>query len=401
MKLSNCMKKLNSLIAKITGDSLNSLEVWYFIGTAILVGLKAIGMEEMQWPFKVMMVMAFICIAVKVIIEEHKPIEYLIMGLLLIYGVWVIRTSESYGLLILMFLVIGAKDIDIKKLFRCLAFEYAVCFAITIFFGLIGLREGVVLVHEKFGMELTRRSLGYTHPNVLQITYVILMALIIYALDFHGKKLYKLLLGLLIGDFVIFAFSLSFTGMIMSVALLLAILYFEIFHYRNKKEINKVEKVILNVWVPTTILGFIVLARIIDVYCNKIDNFVLYEMINKIFNMRILCINFYYRNIGFPLLGSDFMLPQTALDCSYGYAIFRYGVVFIGLIIFAYIMTMRYLIKNNRYLDIAIMVVFLFAGMSEPFMFNASIKNLTVFMVGEWAYSIPKRIFYNVQKVKD
>ena len=394
MKQSKCITKLNNLLTMIAGEPIGSVEIWYFIGTVILVGLKAIGMEEMQWPFKVMMVVAFACILIKVILEKHKPIEYVIMGMLLIYGGWAVYTSESYGLLIIMFLVIGVKDISLKKLFRCLAIEYAICFVVTIFFGLIGLREGVVLVHEKFGMELVRRSLGYTHPNVLQITYVILMALIIYALDFHGKKLYKLLLGLFIGDIVIFAFSLSFTGMIMSAALFIAVLYFEIFHYGRQKELNKAERVILQGWVPVTVLGFIVLARTVEMYCSSIGDNTLYELMNKIFNMRTWCINYYHYYIGYPIIGTDFKLPGVALDCSYGYALFRYGIVFIVLIVAAYIMTMRYLIKNNRYVDIVIMMVFLFTGMSEPFMFNASIKNLTIFMVGEWAYS-------NIQRVED
>ena len=391
MKQSSCIKKLNSFLAKIAGEPISGVELLYFIGTAILIGLKAIGMEEMQWPFKVMMVVAFACILVKVIIEKHKLIEYVVMALLLVYGIWSIKTSNSYGLLILIFLFIGTKDINIKKLFRCLALEYAVCFVFTTILGLLGVREGVVLVHEKFGTELLRRSLGYTHPNVLHITYVILMALLIYALDFHGKKLYQLLIGLFFGDLAVFVFSLSFTGMIMSVALFLAVLYFEIFHFGKQRGLYKAEKVILNIWVPFTILGFILLARFLDIYSIIVGNYKLYTFFNRLFNERTWCINYYYSHVGCPIFGTDYVIDRVALDCSYGYALYRYGIVFIILILVAYLMTMRYLIKKERYYDIAIMVVFLFAGMSEPFMFNASIKNLTIFMVGECAYSLLKK----------
>ena len=52
----------------------------------------------------------------------------------------------------------------------------------------------------------------------------------------------------------------------------------------------------------------------------------------------------------------------------------------------AYILTVRYEVKMEKRRELAIMLSFFIAGMSEPFMANLSFKNLTLLFIGEYYY---------------
>ena len=63
------------------------------------------------------------------------------------------------------------------------------CFAGMLALSLTGVIEPLMLVHNKMGLGyVIRNSLGYTHPNVLHISYVILIAFWFYVLDLKGRR---------------------------------------------------------------------------------------------------------------------------------------------------------------------------------------------------------------------
>ncbi len=365
---------------EVSAINQNNGQVFYILGCMLLVGSKAIGLEERSWPFVMVFITGSLIIAFKMLFEAYSILELILFGILIGYGIYAFFNMGSIGLLSLIILLIGMKGVDVKRLFRYLSIEYTLCFLITILLSIFGNRDGVELVHEKFGMIVLRQSLGYTHPNVLHVTYVILMALILYTADAHGRKLFRLLGVLFLGDAFIFMYSLSSTGLLMSFALIAMFLYMELIHYRKGNEIPvfKMEKVLLYLWIPVSFFGFIILSRIVTL------NNAWYVKANEIFNVRTWCINRYYDVVGLSLFGKQLNLPGVALDNSYAYGLFAYGILFIVLAFFSYLFTCRYLIRYNRFPEIAILIAMTFGGITEQFMFNTSLKNVTVFFVAEW-----------------
>lgn len=61
-----------------------------------------------------------------------------------------------------------------------------------------------------------------------------------------------------------------------------------------------------------------------------------------------------------------------------------YGAVVFVLLMIAYFFTIRNLIKENRRKELAITLGFLIAGISEPFLFNTSFKNVSLIFVGSY-----------------
>ena len=79
------------------------------------------------------------------------------------------------------------------------------------------------------------------------------------------------------------------------------------------------------------------------------------------------------------LFGQQFHLADKDLnmDNSYVFALMTYGVVVFVLLMIAYFFTIRNLVKENRRKELAITLGFLIAGISEPFLFNTSFKNVS------------------------
>lgn len=371
-------------------SELNRQEILYTIGTMLLIGTKALGMEESTIIFRVIMLIGFAFIGLKILLDKNSIKEWLMIVLAMGFGIFQFFNMGSLGLAILMALFSGMKNINIKKLFKALAFEYVICFIITIVLALFKVIDPNYVTTIKYGTEITRNSLGYAHPNVLHITYVIVMCLVLYVSDFYGKKLFILISSLLIGDVLIFLFSASETGFAMSIVLIVIYLFQKIYHKDRNKDYSKVERIIIYVFLALVLVGYIIFALTID-YLSEINAICLslYESINSILNQRVLAIAIINDYTGISIWGR--MLNTYggwALDCSYAYALYSYGILFYSTLVFAYFAMMKYLVDNKRWLDISILITFMVAGVTEPFLFNVSVKNLTIFMLGEWAFSI-------------
>ena len=102
--------------------------------------------------------------------------------------------------------------------------------------------DGPFKVHDKYGMGMVIRwGMGYSHPNVLHISYFTLVVLIVLAEQsrFNWKKA----LGLMFGNILVFLYSLSNTGLFVVTAYLILNLYWA---YREK--LNKFEKTLIDVY---------------------------------------------------------------------------------------------------------------------------------------------------------
>ena len=86
------------------------------------------------------------------------------------------------------------------------------------------------------------------------------------------------------------------------------------------------------------------------------------------------------------LFGQQFHLADKDLnmDNSYVFALMTYGAVVFVLLMIAYFFTIRNLVKENRRKELAITLGFLIAGISEPFLFNTSFKNVSLIFVGSY-----------------
>lgn len=355
-------------------------EIFYYLFFAILLFAKGIGLYDGMRVFTLCLLAAFLCFAIKICLTEHTLGELIMMAFLLGVGFLSYRTSGEKAAFVYVAVIVGMKHVPVKRVFRVGAVIWTAAFFGTILLALLKKIPDLALVHSKLGLgHIIRWSLGYTHPNVLHVSYVILLAFLFYLARFDKKRLLIFTGAAYLFNFYIFLYSISYTGLILTTVYLLLNLYFNL----RKKETAAEKALILSVFPICTALSVI---------GPVVVKGPMFDILNKLMNTRWNLSRYFLTEQPIGLFGSRFTdLPDTSysIDCSYVYVLMYYGVLLFILMCIACFQTVRYEVKLGRGRELAIMLSFFIAGMSEPFMANLSFKNLTLLFIGEYYYQAP------------
>lgn len=350
-------------------------EILYYIAVILFLFSKGVGLNEGECLFRICFLTGAFLILLKLMIGQYSLKEISVIGALGLWGAATFKITGSLGMLIYVLLIVGMKNISVRRTFKVGAVTWGCCMLYAFTFAIFFERTGVRRIHEKFGLgPLLRESLGYTHPNVLHVTFVVFMAFVLFRTKKEGKKLFNLILLLLAGNMFVFIYSLSLTGVLFSIVYLAAFFYF-----RSRKNLSKIERILLQLILPVCVILSLLVPPFIK------DGF-FYQVFNKLLNNRVWAIKAFYEFYPVTLFGMSSEGMTFSLDNSYVYALMNYGVWFILIMIAVYSLLIRYCLINNKREQLAIIFSFLVAGLSEPFLFNASIKNITVFFLGEYMY---------------
>ena len=114
----------------------------------------------------------------------------------------------------------------------------------------------------------------------------------------------------------------------------------------------------------------------------------LFDIFNKILNTRFTLSNYFLTNQPLSLFGSALVEAPDhyGIDCSYVNCLLLYGILLFVLIMAGYFFLVRQCVQQERRRELAMLVGFFIAGISEPFLFNSSFKNLTMLFLGGYFY---------------
>lgn len=357
--------------------SFRAEEIFYYLFFAILLFAKGIGLYDGMKEFTICLLAAFLCFVVKICLTEHTLGELLQMAVLLGMGFLSWRNSGEKAAFIYIAVIVGMKHVPVKRVFKVGAVIWTIAFFGTTILALTRQIPDLALVHSKLGLgHIIRWSLGYTHPNVLHISYVILLVFFFYLARLNRRQLLISTGVAYLFNFYIFLYSVSYTGLILTTVYLLLNLYFNL---RTKE--SRLEKILIMCVFPVcallSVIGPVaVKGRVFDI-------------LNKMMNTRWNLSRYFLTHQPITLFGGRMTdLPDTSysIDCSYVYALMYYGIVLFVLLCTAYFLTVRHEVKTEKRRELAIMLSFFIAGMSEPFMANLSFKNLTLLFIGEYYY---------------
>lgn len=355
-------------------------ELLYYLFWSIMLAAKGLGLYEGMLSYNIALLISFFCIAIKLLLEKHTIDELLIEGaLLLLGGIIYIITFDKAPLINIM-LVIGLKNVPIRRVLKIGLIVWTACFSWRAILEVTGISTGLALVHEKMGLgPIIRWSFGYPHPNVLHISYAVLTAFILYFVKCNGKR-YLALLGLLfLGNCYVFLYSVSYTGVILVTIFLGISCYFKM-----RKQFSKYEKILMQCVLPFCVGISIIAPLIIDTsgIVRKIG-----ELLNKIVNNRFLASSVYLSD-GLAPFGKNLSIRglSFALDSSYVGLLVNDGWVIFIIVITAYFFTIKKFVKEDKRKELAIILSFLIVGISEPFLFNTSFKNISLLFLGEFLF---------------
>ena len=355
-------------------EKMSMEEILYYLMFSLLLSLKGIGLDEGSILFRVGLVCGILLFFVKILIGKYSIRELILIALGLLWGVFIFFNMGSFGILVYALMALGMKNISVSKVMKIGTVVWSTCMALTITAAIFMDRPGVRVVHEKLGLgPILRESLGYGHPNVLHITYILFMVFILYTCK--KENMVKTIIFLLVGDIFIFTYSVSYTGLLVS---FLAIVIYIYYVYGSR--FSNIERIFTKCVLPVCIFLSTVFPLVIDSYG------FLYDLFNPLLNNRIWIIKHYFYLYTPTLWGERIMTDGFSLDNSYVYAIGWYGIIFFLFAMFAYWFVVKKYVKDERKKELAIIITFLIAGLTEQFMFNASIKNITFIFLGEVFY---------------
>ena len=366
----------------IQTEKITVAELVYDIYFAIMLFAKGIGLYEGQKAYTICLLVSTFLLAVKLVITKHSVLEYIIIGLLGGMGCIIFFYTGEKSALIYILMIIGMKGVSTKRVFKVGLCVWGGTFFAQVLLSLLGLRADIFYIHKKLGVgHLIRWSLGYPHPNVLHISYFILIAFILYFVRAEQKNLEKIIAIMFLGNIYIFAYSLSYTGFALT-TIFLAIYYY----FAKRKKLSKTEGALIQCVFPACFLFSVVGPLVIK---GK-----LFDILNKILNTRFFMSKYFLTTQKLELFGTTaFDLPDYSynLDCSYVNALFYHGIIPTLCMFVGYIFLVRYLYKENRRKELAITLGIVIAGISEPFLVNTSYKNVTFLFMGEMLFAMTQK----------
>lgn len=381
-------------------DTISMQEILYLVSFLFLFGARAIGLYEGMFLYNITLVLGLLAWGIKILMTEHSILEYVVIGALVLLALIVYKNTGEKGILLYFTMMLGMKNVSVKRVFKCGFGILGVSYVTLIISSLLGINHEIMYIQHRSGWgDVFRRTLGYSHPNTLHSTYVILIVLIMYLV---GKQNWKKLLSIsavLFGvSYYIYLYSGSRTGLLTT-----GIYLFVNFWFQTRKNISIVEKMGIYILYPACLVFSIMGPIVIK---GK-----LFEIIDKILNKRWYLSIYYLKNEPITWLGTRFKEPPEIhymIDSSFLYSFLQLGIVAFVIITFLYLCVIHSSIKKDARAELAIIVSFCIMGISDPFLFNLSYKNLIFLFIGEMIFQnlsvihskMPEVLKYSIQILK-
>lgn len=355
-------------------------EILYICFFCLMLFTKGIGLYDGQILYKLFFLACVVLVALKMCITGHTAKEWGIIAVLALLAVLVYLNSKEKGILILALTILSMKGVSKERVFRVGMWVWGITMSGNVLYHLLNLDSSGYNVHEKLGLgHIFRWDLGFSHPNVLHISYLMLCGFIIYNLD--KKYNWKHAIGLMLGNLFIFLYSVSYTG------IMVVTLYLGISWYINIREnLNKLEYILLELVFPVCVL----LSLLAPILLSE----KMFNIANKIFSNRLILSEYYLVPENLTLFGSNLENITThvlTMDNAYVFSLIIYGIVFFVVMVGSYLLLNHWCVKEKRKKDLVLISCFMIAGITEPFLFNTSFKNLTLVLLGDFFFRAFKK----------
>lgn len=352
-------------------------EICYYLFFSILFGAKALGFYDGQTVFKICLVVAAGFVLIKMLMTSYSVKELMVMFLALALGMVIYRNSGEKSALVFIVMMAGYKNIPRERIMKTGFLVWATGFSIMVLRSMLGIGSDIVMAHHKFGIDILRRGMGYSHPNVLHVSYAILTVLILFVFQDCKNKI-KLYLWVFSGNVVVFLYSVSYTGFMLVTFLIIFHVYF---CYR--RNFSFIEKICIHMVFPLCILFSLLGPLMLD------PDSKLFQIINHVLNQRFYASRLYLQENRMTLFGSRIYASHTfALDNSYVTLLIYGGLILFALITAGYIYSVWRANKEKDVKALSILLSFSIAGVIEPFLFNLSFKNISLLIVAEYLFGI-------------
>ena len=376
VQMTKDVQKEANKVAK--SGTVTRIEYCYLAYLAVMLFARGIGLYEGTTIYTVTLLTGLFLFALKIMMTDHTVYEYLWMGAFLLLSLIIYAGTGEKGFLVYMTMMLGLKNVSMRKIFRTGAVIWGIAFSAIFFLTLTGVVPEKYFMHNKSGIGyVICHAMGYPHSNVFHIAYLVLAAFIIYQIgSIKGRKLAVTVLLLMAGNIYVFFYSMSFTGFFATTVFLFFYTYLQI-----RGKLGRIERILAQMIFPVCVIFSVAGPVIITGR--------LYDLINKALNTRFALSNYFLTQQPITLFGTRFVVPnyRYTMDCSYVYLFMQLGIVAFMVICVLYIALIHDCIRKERYTELAIILGMCVAGVTEPYMFNLAYKNLIFLFAGAFLFA--------------
>ena len=278
---------------------------------------KGIGLSNSSKAYMILLILGTIFLFIKIIGDKYTKKELMACFIILGIGFLTFIVTHKVTLFLTCITLCGMKNIDLKKLLKNI-----LLIRIISFIGITGLSLLKIIPNKRIlmwrnGSFDIRYSLGFGHPNILQLSLFIIIALFLYL---KGKKInfFQYMLLIFVSYFIYF-YSQSRTGFVCTLGLISIHFFFnKIVKKPNSKRLCNVSLIIL-----VFLMAFSYATGVLygsNSIITKLDYF---------FNGRIRYSNYYLTTYGFSLFGNGKVLTDSnaILDNGYILMFIQYGAI--------------------------------------------------------------------------
>lgn len=351
-------------------------EILFFLFFILLSVTKGLGFYEGQKMFELLILPAFVCALFKIAVSSYTKRQWITQAVLLALTALVYYESREKGILFMMFLVLGMKNISVKKVFHVGLWVWTVCAVILSVCSFYRLEDTIYRVHSKMGMgHIFRWSLGFTHPNILHITYLALCAFAVYELA--DKYNFKHFVLLMLGNLFVFFYSISYTGFGIVAILLIGMLYVKI-----RPRFCLLEKMAVNLILPVImVVSFVLPLFLFEPHITAVAQKLNFLLNTRIYLARQFLVPEYMSLFGVRI--ADVVQSSMTMDNSFIWGFINYGLIPFVLLMLSYFILIADYSRKQKTRELVIIICFMGAGFTEPLLFNTSFKNITLVFLGE------------------
>lgn len=346
-------------------------ELCFYLFFAVLLFAKGIGLYDGQTGFKILLLIALVGWIGKMLLTSYRFWEIPVYTALAVLGGVIYLISREKGALLVILLLLAMKDMNLKKVFQIGATVWGISFGVLFLLTSLHITDSAFKVHDRLGMgRIIRWSLGYAHPNVLHISYLALVCFLVYLLQDHFK--FRYLIWLELGNLYVFMYSLSTTGFLTTTICLVLVCYWNL-----RGHFCRLEQILIQFCLPLCLFLSFGAPLLLEGKA--------FDIVNKLLNTRLSLSQWFLQNQSIKLFGVNTTVIVTAvrtMDNSYVFALITYGAVFSLLMILGYFRVIYRRTVCQDGIALCIILSCLIAGLTEPFLFNTSFKNVSLLFVG-------------------
>lgn len=341
----------------------------YLVFLFAVVTMSTLGYTSSSFLYKIVVVFGSLFAVVKLLLQKYST-KYLVISLFLLsFGFVEVVTSKRVTIFLTVLLLIAAKGISEKRIMSTFLAAKISGLILMVSFVALGIFKVQKHLYYKMSSEsyIQRIVINGSGTTVLHLSVITCFVLFFYIKRGRVNFIYYILCFLC----NCFAFSVSYSTMGFLVGFISLLLFgtIEYSQYMRRKFIS-----FACFYIPLFILFTLTVSLMYSrvAFVDKLD---------RLFQGRIYYNHFFLTNYPFSIFGFGMLSDEGNFDNSYVYIWVVYGALTFSLLFGALQVVIKDRMSRLDWVAIAVIFVYLLAGISESFYPSAAVNPSLFFLL--------------------